>query len=96
MHIIIVLTIITFRTLPGLVFHKGQIPNDEVWVKFGGDKGHGSFKLNFQLCNVAHPNSQKNTTLLAMCMAGDNIHNLHVALDQYKEQLVEMEGMALG
>ena len=65
-------------------------------LKLGGDKGHGSFKLNLQLCNVTHPNFQKNTTLLAMCMAGDSVANLHVALDQYKEQLGEMEGMRLG
>ena len=83
------------RTEPGLVSH-GVIPDNELWVKLGGDKGHGSFKLNFQLCNVTHPNSQKNTTLLAMCMAGDNTTNLHIALDQYKEQMEEMEGMDLG
>ena len=73
-----------------------RIPDDQFWVKFGGDKGHGSFKFNMQVCNFLHPNSQKNTTLLAMCMAGDSTANLHLALDMYKEQLQEMEGMELG
>ncbi len=36
------------------------------------------------------------TTLLAMCMAGDNIYNLHLSLDQYKDQLEEIDGMKLG
>ena len=35
--------------------------HDEVWVKIGGDHGGGSFKLSFQLGNVANPNSVKNT-----------------------------------
>jgi hypothetical protein len=86
---------VVYRSGPGLVSH-GRIPDDELWIKLGGDKGHGSFKFNLQLCNTLHPNSQKNTTLLAMCMAGDTVANLHVALDQYQEQLTEIEGMQLG
>ena len=29
-------------------------------------------------------------------MAGDNIYNLHLSLDQYKDQLEEIDGMKLG
>ena len=28
-----------------LTWHNGQIPDDEVWLKIGGDHGGGSFKL---------------------------------------------------
>ena len=64
-------------------------------MKLGGDKGHGSFKLNLQLCNVLHPNSQKNTCLLSMFMAGDSTTNLHTCLDMYREQVSELQGMSL-
>lgn len=72
-----------------------MIPSDELWLKLGGDKGHGSFKLSLQLCNVEHPNSQKNSCLLSMCMAGDSTTNLHTSLDMYKDQISEIEGMDL-
>ena len=52
-------------------------------MKFGGDKGHGSFKFNMQLCNTDHPNSQKRNVLVSMCLAGDCSTNLHVCLDMY-------------
>ena len=52
------------------------IPNNEVWVKVGGDKGGGSFKMNFQICNVAHPNSVNNTCVFCAFEASDNPTNL--------------------
>lgn len=76
-----------------MTWHNGAIPSDEVWVKLGGDKGHGSFKLNLQIVNTAHPNSIKNTTLVALFKAGDSIVNLHTALSQYKTQIQELQGM---
>ena len=83
-----------FRTPTGLTWHD-TIPQQEIWLKLGGDKGHGSFKLNLQLCNVLHPNSQKNTCLLSMCMAIDSTTNLHTCLDMYREQMSELQGMKL-
>lgn len=44
------------RLSPELVSHD-RILEDELWVKLGGDEGHGSFKFNMQVCNVLHPNS---------------------------------------
>ncbi len=41
------------RSTAGLTWHDGAIPSDEIWVKLGGDKGRGSFKLNLQLVNTA-------------------------------------------
>ena len=40
-----------------LTWHNGVIPENEVWLKLGGDKGGGTFKTNFQIVNVAAPNS---------------------------------------
>ena len=82
------------RASEGLTWH-GVIPTHEISLKIGGDKGRGSFKLNIQLCNVPHPNSQKNTYLLSMFMAGDSTTNLHNALDMYKEMITEIQGMNL-
>ena len=52
MHAVFVL----LRSSAGLTWHQGAIPSNELWVKLGGDKGHGSFKLNLQLVNTANPN----------------------------------------
>ena len=68
------------------------MPKDTLWLKLGGDKGRGSFKLNLQLCNIRHPNSQKCTNLISMFMAGDSTMNLHTCLDMYVDQLDELEG----
>ena len=65
-------------------------------MKFRGDKGHGSFKFNMQLCNTDHPNSQKRNVLVSMCLAGARSTNLHVYLDMYKDQISELQGMQLG
>ena len=43
------------RAPDGLTWHSNTIPSNEVWVKLGGDKDHGSFKMNMQVVNVAHP-----------------------------------------
>jgi len=52
-----------------------------------------SFKLNLQVVNVTHPNSTRNTSLLAVFKAGDSITNLHTALDQYRVQVEQLQGM---
>ena len=31
-----------------LTWHEGMIPDDKIWLKLGGDKGGGLFKMNFQ------------------------------------------------
>ena len=79
-----------YRTKAGLTWHE-VMPRDKIWVKLGGDKGRGSFKLNLQLCNIVHPNSQKCTNLVSMCMAGDSVTNLHTCLDMYAEHVREIE-----
>lgn len=67
-----------------------RIPNDEIWVKVGGDKGGGSFKMNFQICNVAHPNSVNNTCVFCAFEAPDNPTNLRIALERYRSQIDDL------
>ena len=83
------------RSEGNLTWHDGCIPTNELWIKLGGDKGHGSFKFNLQLCNIKHPSSLKNTILVSVFKAGDSTTNLHTALDMYKEHVSELQGMAL-
>ena len=76
-----------------LTWHDGVIPADEIWIKIGGDKGGGSFKMNFQICNVSNPNSKTNTCVFCMFMAYDSVTNLHIALDRYAKQVDDLQAM---
>lgn len=68
------------------------MPEDEIWVKIGGDKGGGSFKMNFQILNIPTPSSHQNMCILVMFQASDTTVNLHVALDRYKEDNKSLQG----
>ncbi|KAL5488613.1 hypothetical protein EMCRGX_G017585 [Ephydatia muelleri] len=76
-----------------LTWHDGYIPASEVWLKIAGDKGGGTFKMNFQIVNVAAPNSVHNTCVFCCFEAGDSVTNLHVALDRFKDQVEHLHGM---
>ena len=76
-----------------LTWHQGKIPSSEVWVKLGGDKGGGSFKMSFQLCNVEHPNSPVNTCVFLIFEAPDNVTNLRLGLDPLQRQMDSLESM---
>ncbi|KAL5500756.1 hypothetical protein EMCRGX_G012356 [Ephydatia muelleri] len=83
-----------------LTWHNGIIPQTEVWVKLGGDKGGNTTKMNFQIVNVPTPNSIHNTCVFCCFAATDSVTNLHSALDRYRDQwqgIVEahMEGGAV-
>eukprot|EP00731_Ephydatia_muelleri_P025532 Em0017g615a len=76
-----------------LTWHNGVIPASEIWIKLGGDKGSGTFKMNFQIVNVAAPNSVNNTCVFCCFEADDSYTNLHIALERYKEQVEHLQGM---
>ncbi|KAL5515002.1 hypothetical protein EMCRGX_G000108 [Ephydatia muelleri] len=76
-----------------LTWHNGVIPASEIWIKLGGDKGGGTFKMNFQIVNVAAPNSVNNTCVFCCFEADDSYTNLHIALERYKEQVENLQGM---
>ena len=72
-----------------LTWHAGTIPGNEIWLKLGGDKGDGYFKMNFQIINTQAPNSAHNT-----CVFCDTLTNLNVTgqiqrLHLYDEVKVE-------
>ena len=73
-----------------LTWHNEVTPASEVWIKIGGDKEGGSFKMNFQIVNVAVP-----TCVLCCYEASDTVTNLHIyiALDCYKDQITHLQGM---
>ena len=60
------------------------ISQEEVWVKVGGDKGGGSFKMSFQIGNVSTPNAPPNTFVFDIYEGHDSPSNLHICLDQYR------------
>lgn len=47
--------------------------------------------MSLQLCNVQNVNSVYNTMVFAIFKAGDNPFNLHVALQQYRKEIQDME-----
>ncbi|KAL5463613.1 hypothetical protein EMCRGX_G032527 [Ephydatia muelleri] len=79
-----------------LTWHEGIIPKSEVWIKLGGDKGGdvlNTFKMNFQIVNVAAPNSVHNTCVFSCFEAADSITNLHCALDRFRSQIDHLQEM---
>lgn len=41
-----------------------NIPEDEIWLKIGGDKGGGNFKQVIKIANINHPDSPQNTVVV--------------------------------
>ena len=74
-----------------MTWHNNAIPSDEIWIKFGGDKGGKSFKLTFQIVNTLHPNSPHNTCIVLVFQAGDSYMNLKVALDMNRSQILDLQ-----
>ena len=78
-----------------LTWHSGLIPPNEIWVKIGGDKGGGSMKTSFQICNVPHPNSCKNSCVFSIYETADTTTNLNIALGSFKDQISSLCGKAI-
>ena len=70
-----------------------MIPEDEVWLKIGGDKGGCSFKMSFQLGNVSCPNSLDNTCVFAAFNPSDSPVNLPVSLQRYREEVTHLQSL---
>ena len=71
--------------------HNDIIPEDEVWIKLGGDKGGGTFKMCFQPLNVMCPNSPENTCVFSLFEAPDTYTNLYICLERYIEEIDELQ-----
>ncbi len=68
-----------------------KIPEDEIWIKFGGDHGKSSFKLTMQVVNVKNPNSKTNTIVLAMANVKDTYENLQLLMSSVQLQLEDLK-----
>ena len=47
--------------------------------------------MNFQIVNLAAPNSVHNTCVFCCYEASDTVTNLHIALDRYKDQITHLQ-----
>ena len=74
-----------------LYWHEGRIPDDEIWLKIGGDKGGKTFKMSFQVVNTQAPDSTSNTCLFSAFEASDSVTNLKVIGDKYGEEIGKLE-----
>ena len=79
-----------------LTWYNGYIPEREISVKIGSDKGGdvlNTTKMNFLIINVPAPNSVSNTCVFSCFKAADTVLNLHIALDRFKAQVRQLLGM---
>ena len=74
-----------------LDFHDGNIPDDHIWVKIGGDHVGNSFKLCLQIANVKSPNSKDKTFMITMFNGKDTAENLRRALWHYRHQVYKLK-----
>ena len=65
--------------------------HDQVWVKIGGDHGGGSFNPCFQLGNVAHPNSVKNTVPFLVFAAKKHACKFSNSFHPYADQIKQLK-----
>ena len=54
-----------------LRWHDVGIPDNEIWVKIGGDHGQGSLKICLEIGNLEKPNAREHTHLVSMIKAKD-------------------------
>ena len=70
------------------------LPKNELWLKFGGDRGGGSFKFCFQVVNRASPNSADHTVVIScLMMASDSLTSMHLAMDPFQAVIEDLNGM---
>ena len=74
-----------------VTWHEGAIPEDEVWLKLGGDKGGGTLKMCFQHLNVSSPNAPENTCVFSIFEATDTHTNLQISLGRHTEAITKLE-----
>ncbi|GFR85064.1 amine oxidase [Elysia marginata] len=72
-----------------LTWHDGAIPENEVWVKVGGDHGQGSMKFNLAIVNTKNPNSRDNV-LIGMANIKDSSENMEIFFEPVRKQLDEV------
>ena len=74
-----------------LTWHDNTIPDDQIWVKVGGDHGGGSFKFCVHVCNLPKPNSPANTICALVFEGKDYRENLEKVLEDLAKQLQALQ-----
>ena len=69
-----------------MIANHSFIPDDEVFVKIGGDHGGKSFKMMYQIANVEHPNRESNTIPFSVFNAKVTMPNLRICPTDKKAQ----------
>ena len=69
------------------------IPDGEIWVKFGGDHGKGSFKFCLQICNVKNPNSKSNAIVILKANVKDTYDTLFTLMTFVSDQIEKLNGL---
>ena len=82
-----------YQSADMLTWHDGHIPDDEVWVKVGGDYGKKSFKFALELLNCENPNSPKNTYPLLVANVKDTSMNLVVTMEKISPQITDLQSL---
>ena len=76
-----------------LAWESKNIPEDEIWIKIGGDHGGGSFKLCLQVLNCDSPNARNKTFVICMFNAKDYHCNLQKALYPFRTEITLLQRM---
>ncbi|XP_072047968.1 uncharacterized protein [Amphiura filiformis] len=79
--------------LGNLTTHGGMIPDNEIWIKLGGDKGGSSMKMFLQVVNIPKPNSAENTIVFAAFNGGDSMTNMDITMEQFLPQIDQLKNM---
>ena len=67
--------------------------NNDVHVKISDDHGGGSFKMSYQIANVANPDSKDNTLVFSLFEAKDYRINMKTGLSRFAQQIDELRSM---
>ncbi len=85
-------TIDKYEETGKITWRDGAIPQNEYWVKFGGDKGGSTTKLCFQLANLETPNSVEHTRIFCNFSAPDYTANLCQVMQRFEAALSALNG----
>ena len=66
----------SYETQNMLTWQMGHIPQDEIWIKIGGDHGKNSLKFTLQVANTDKPNAYRNTIVIGIASVRDTHANM--------------------
>lgn len=82
-----------YQSAQKLSWDTNGIPEEEIWLKIGGDHGGGSFKLCLQILNIPNPNAKGNTHVILYMPARDIYENLEAVLLPMANQIRQVQLM---